>query len=128
MPTANSKTVLSTDEAARIIEVSAKSGVSELKFRGLHVTFGRPAERGSQATDSVQPEAPQVSQPVTALTEQEHQAQGQAALEQEEVRTREAELALLLITDPLKYEQMLASGQELSDDDVDTADEDDGND
>lgn len=113
----DSKAELSADSICRILEVSAQAGVSELKFGDLHVTFGKPAETritGSPLGYPFVPQAP-TPEPVTVLTEEEHKKISKGALEVEEVRARERQLADLLITDPSKYEELLRNG-DLSDD------------
>jgi hypothetical protein len=123
------ETRLSREEVCSILETSAKIGVLELKFGDLHATFGRPARQ----EDGRGPLAPYpfVQQPhappsVTALTEKEHQEQNSTALEADEVRLREEQLARALVEDPVAYERLLRDG-ELTDG-IHDVDDDDGDD
>lgn len=111
-----SKTNLSTDEICRILETSSKSGVIELKFGDLHVTFGTPAGHVPSVENVV--EQPPVASPV--LTDDQHKRQSEESLEMEQVRLREEQLARALVEDPVEYERLLSQG-ELSDE-LDTAD------
>lgn len=121
---------LSAEEVCLILRTSAKAGVAELKFADLHVRFGRPAEQvvvmDPQGNLSTYPYVPQAPAPRSgkALSEEQHQKQNAEALEQEELRTRDQQLAEALVTDPLKYEELLQSG-ELTNESVDAANEDD---
>lgn len=60
---------------------------------------------------------------MTDLTAKQQTEQTEEVLELERLRLREDQLAEAMITDPLRFEEMLRNG-ELSDD-VDAADEDD---
>lgn len=115
--------ILSTNDVCQIIEASAKAGVTELKFGGLHVRFGKTVEQKELgASPSPVQHAPQ-SYSVADLTEEQHQTQSRQSLEDEEIKTREERLARLLVEDPMAYEQMLRDG-ELTDA-VDSADDGD---
>ncbi len=117
------KTPLSTKDVIRIIVASAKAGVDELKFLDLCVSFNRPVEQ--EAIKPLMQQYP-ASVPVQSLTEEQHEFQTKAAIEAEEVLTREDQLARALVEDPIRYEQLLVDG-ELSDE-LDTADDGDGSD
>lgn len=120
---------LSSEDACRIIEVSAKAGVVELQFNGLHVKFGKTVEQLIAEGTPPYPYMPQTSAPapVTALTEEQHETQTKEALELDELRTKEEQLARALIENPIEYERLLRDGELV--DDVDTADStDDGDD
>lgn len=131
--TGNSKRSLSSADVCSIIEASAKAGVTELLFRDLHVRFGMPPE--NQITGPIldltrlsMPGYPVVQQDraeatVGPLTDKQHEQMGKDSLLQEELRTREDELARLLVEDPVKYEELLRDG-DLTDD-VDQSDSED---
>lgn len=82
------------------------AGVTELEFRGLHVKFSGTAERGTPSM----PLAPNPQPPVKDLTDEQHQKLSLAALELDELQTREDQLAEALITDPLRYEELMRNG------------------
>ena len=103
-------TSLSTDEVCRILEAGAKSGVRELNYSGLHVVYGQPA-----VPETLSPMAPGSAPLPVDLTETQHNTLAKASLEKEELQTREDQLAELLVTDPLRYEEMLQNG-DLTDD------------
>lgn len=125
--TAINKRPLSSEEACLIIETSAKAGVTELKFGDLHVRFGKPAEQivGMTIVDPYPVHQAPQSPSVKDLTEEQHQNQTKQAIEAEEIRTREDQLARLLVEDPEAYEKLLRDG-ELTDavDDADDGDND----
>lgn len=129
MPTARENSMLSSDEIVRILEASAKAGVTKLLFRDLHVEFGTKPENPVVDLTGLQlPRYPVVQQsrdsaPVGELTETQHKKIEKNNLEAEETRLREERLALALVEDPVLYEQLLRDG-ELSDD-VDTAESED---
>lgn len=117
------KSCLSTEDACRIIETSAKTGVTELTFSGLHVKFGRLTENDVGLTSPFVQQAPRAPVSVNALTEEQHTKQATEALEMDELRLRQDQLAQALVEDPLKYEELLMQGE--LDDALDGADEDD---
>jgi hypothetical protein len=110
------KSLLSGTEICLIMEAGSKAGVAELKFRDLHVTFGRPAE---QVVGMSVPypfvQRPSVQPEVADLTSEQHAKQTKDAIEMDEITLREERLAKLLIEDPAEYERQLSDG-ELSDD------------
>lgn len=114
----NKRQLLSTKEVCRIIKLGKKAGLSELKFGELHVSFKSPIEQVAKATMR-QPRIPSV--PVKAPTENTQKE----ALAQDELRLREDQLAMALIEDPVRYEQLLRDG-ELSDE-LDTGADGDDN-
>lgn len=113
------KSDLSTDEVCRILETSAKSGVTSLKFGGLSVTFEKKLE--PVGVPLAEPHPNSVLAPVTVLTEAQHLNQTQEVVLRDEVHLRQEQLAQAMIEDPLRWEELLRSG-ELTEDDVDTAD------
>jgi hypothetical protein len=100
---------LSSAEVCSILETSAKAGVSELKFGGLEVKFGKPAEERPRAPGP-QP-TPVLPVPVEALTEEAHTTQSKESLELESIRIKERQFQELLITNPLLAEQMIENGE-----------------
>lgn len=117
---------LSVDAVCSILKECSTSGVSELKFRDLHVRFGSTAGpvvdlRSLRYPLVQQPQGPQPE--VADLTPEQHAENTKLTLELEELRMREEKLARALVEDPLEYERMLRDG-ELSDD-VESSDESD---
>lgn len=117
---ASEKTHLSREDVCSILDTSAKAGVRELTFAGLHVVFGRPAEQQVAGYPFV-PQIPAPSLSGKALSDADHAAQAKRSLEEDEVRLREDQLAHALVEDPVLYEKLVQEGMT---NDVDTADED----
>lgn len=111
---------MSTDDVVRIIETSAKCGVTVLKFRDLKVSFGKPTE-----PETVLPGGPANNSAamVEAPTEQQLKTQDQNAFAKSELELREEQLAELAITNPLEFEKLLNQGE--LEDDTDTDGDDD---
>jgi hypothetical protein len=87
-----------------IIESSAKNGVRLLKLADLHIEFGpAPFSLGSPY--------PITPTPAAAVAEPNHERISQEGLEAEELRTREDQIAELLLTDPLAAEEMMRLGE-----------------
>lgn len=102
---------LSSQEVDAIIRSCRENGVTSLKVRDLEITFSQPVK----VSEDKKP-TPEVSVPVPEMTDAEIKIKNREALEHDEVSLKEDRIANLLITDPLKYEQMLLDG-ELEDDD-----------
>lgn len=103
---------LSAAEVCTILEASAKAGVTELKFRDLHVSFGKPVEERVITLDPSfvpQPPAPHPSGP--DLSEDQHRKQARDALRRDEATLRADQLAEMLVTDPEGYERLLQQGE-----------------
>lgn len=95
------KNFLSGDEICSIIEVCAKRGVGEFVYGPLSFNFGtkkdtQPARNGAQLPENVI---------------QEQQKIEETTLLSEELRTKEEQIAELLITDPLYAEELIVSGE-----------------
>lgn len=89
--------------------------MAELSFGPLTVSFGKQTretyydvEKGPRTT------------PATAIAEPNHIKQSADALEQDEIRLREEEIAELLITDPLRAEELIRDGELEEDERTDT--------
>lgn len=109
METNLDKSFLSGEEICKIIETCAKAGVVTLKCGPLELSYA-PALNKSPNADSP------ASEPTNSVSNPENIIQVQInaekeALEDEEIRTREAQILELGITDPLKYEELLAQGE-----------------
>jgi len=90
-------------EVCAIIKICSESGVRELSFGGLKVSFGRHANE-VLALDNTYA-APQ------AIHEAQAIEASQKAIEQEELSTKEEQLSQMMIEDPLEYEAMVARGE-----------------
>lgn len=107
---------LPVEEVCRILDASAKAGVTELTFGSLHVKFGRTAENvvGVSFPDHSYPfvhHDPRVSAPVKNLTEDQHKQQTKDSIEADELLLREDQLARALVEDPVRYEELLMQGE-----------------
>ncbi len=90
--------VLTPGEVCVILKACSDSNVAAIKYGNLNVQFGLPAV----------PPAPVLSRnPETALSEEQHRKQGKASLQQDEIRLREEQLALLQIENPLAAEELM---------------------
>lgn len=114
---ADNKNLLSSADIVSIIEVSGKSGVSELKFGGLHVKFGKPSD-DTQQTQALRVEQHPLNPPDTEISATQRQV-AQEALEADELDLRYQQIADLMIEDPLRAEELLRDGQLEEADDAD---------
>lgn len=105
--------LISAEDACRIIEVCGKSNVSELRFRGIHVRFGRPTE-SFQGT-GVPLEAPLGMEqaispyPDTEIS-REPEPQNENSLLDEELRLKDERIAMALLENPAEAERLLLQG------------------
>lgn len=97
---------LSGEEICKILDSAAKSGVAVLKYGSLEMHFAPLA--GARYTYPAPGPASPVTEPGNVIQEQAKEEEH--ALATEEIRTREEQFSELLVTDPLKYEQMLENG------------------
>lgn len=109
------KSSLSSQEVCDIIKVCAETQALELKFDGLHIRFGTKAKDNPPL---VEPDPLTKSNSDAEISEKQHAQLTKDSLEDDELRTREDQLAELLITDPLAAEEMLRN-EELEDADDD---------
>lgn len=118
----DNKNLLSSADIVSIIEVSGKSGVSELKFGGLHVKFDTPVERLKHTHGFFIPEMRVEQHPLnppdTEISATQRQV-AQEALEADELDLRYQQIADLMIEDPLRAEELLRDGQLEEADDAD---------
>lgn len=111
--TPTDKSALSSLEICSILESCAKCNVSLLKFGDLHVEFGRQANPSEPAPS--EPTSHIIKNSDKEISDTKHAELTKEALEVEELRTKEEILAELIITNPLKAEEMIRN-QELEDD------------
>jgi hypothetical protein len=104
----NTANQLTADEICRIIKISAKAKVASLKIGDLLVEFSESEQAHSdRLIQRVEPTTPAEA----ALSEIEHDKQMQEAIEYEELITREDQLDLMLIENPLEAEKMILNGE-----------------
>ena len=110
-------------EICEIIRTSHTCGVRLIQIGDLKVEFGTQTEPGG-VSGSPYPRANNAvfGKPSPDLSEDEHSSQTKEALEIEELRLREQQLAQMLIEDPSRAEELLMDG-ELEDDGDDSADD-----
>ncbi len=97
---------LSAQDICTIVDICARRRVVKLQFGPLLLEF-EPAANKRNPTSAPGPAKPEATEEVIrAQTTIENNA-----LESEELRTREDQIAELWITDPLKAEEMLANGE-----------------
>lgn len=103
---------LAPEEICAIIEACAKNGVATLKFGDLEIQRGPPATRSEnpEAPASLAPTA-HSNIPVAEMTDQQHEQQNANNLVSEELATREAQIAELLVTDPVAAEKLILEGE-----------------
>lgn len=99
------KTFISGAEICKIIESCAKKGVLELKYGPLHLKFaGKTQESTARG-----PKIPTESAPENIIQAQNKEQE--EALFREELKTRDEQIAELIVTDPLLAEELMAEGE-----------------
>lgn len=95
-------------DMTEIIKIASKHNVKEIRIGEIHVIF-RGSVKKKQDNLFVQPPSlnPEMKAKAELLQSQ--------TLEKNEFETREAQLARMLLEDPLQYEELLSSG-DLEDD------------
>ena len=97
---------LTITEILSIIELCAKSGVSSVKYKELEVNYSSLGVN---------------------LTKEQHDLIGKATLANEEISAKKERLEMMLINNPLEYEELI-SGEELVSDGRNSEDEDEDED
>lgn len=128
IPPGNPKSSLSAEDLCRIIKACRESGVSELKFGELHAVFRQQTDevrapslaRRDRMSELVEMErrlrAHSTRPPAPAAAIAANQAkEAKRALEEDETKLKNEELAELYLTNPKLAEEMLNQG-ELEDD------------
>lgn len=95
--------LLSGTEICKIIEACARRKVAKLEFGPLKLEFQPPVEHRPPLAPG--PASP-VLEPENVIREKQAQ-EHERALEAEEIRTREEQIAELQITDPLAAEELM---------------------
>lgn len=96
------KNDLQSQDICSIIDTCAKNKVTALKYGGLEISF---------LAETVIPKTVLSNPPDNDISEEQHVQNNTESFLKEEVMTREEQLALLLIEDPVRYEQMLEDGE-----------------
>ena len=97
---------LSRNDLLKLIKACKENGVQELKFQGLHLTFG--------ATEIVAQESPPLATEIVEDRANEQEALTVKSALADKISEKEDEVANLMITDPAEYERLILEG-ELSD-------------
>lgn len=98
--------LLSGDEICKIIEACSKRRVSKLEFGPLKLDFQPPVHACvNKAPGPAQPD----SNPENILREQEQKSK--EAIEEEEIRLREEQIAELWLTNPAEAERLMELGE-----------------
>ena len=110
--TADKESALTSDEVRAIIRSCATYGVLELKFRGLEISLVPKDSEARKPETMVAGNVPRETSnnPVNEITEQEHEHQNQDALEIDEMRLKEEQLAMAFIENPSLAEEMIRNG------------------
>jgi hypothetical protein len=93
---------LSIKELSELIKISAKSGLTELKFGDLELRFGKNTEK-------------LINPSVKEITAEQHDKQNKETLEIDTVRLKKDQLDQLFLENPSLAESLLLDG-ELDDD------------
>jgi hypothetical protein len=91
-----------------LIKACSESGVTELQFENLRVTFN------SKSSDTKRTELTQIQELRLEPSDPAFREYGEAekrAIRADELNIREDDLAMKLITDPAEYERLLVSGE-----------------
>lgn len=100
---------LNAEDICKILRTAKESGVELFECGPLSVHFGaRESAPPSEAAPGAEP--PKSALPLEELHRVQQQVEETSLLE-EEITTKEARAAALLIEDPLAYEQLLAEGE-----------------
>lgn len=94
------------DELCRIIDSCASRGVQSFSLGGLELTFGAEPQ-------FIQPELREVrrGKKLSLAPEPDHEQNEKDAVEQDELRTKEEQVAMLILEDPQEFERQLADGE-----------------
>lgn len=93
---------LTPKDVLRLVETCARSGVRSLKLQDLELTFGL---QGNEST--------QVSQPPAAIVGAEVKSEviERESFKAEEESLRKNDIEYMLLNNPSRYEEMVASGE-----------------
>lgn len=97
--TVKKQTQLTAQDISLILEAAAKNGVSAFKWGNLAFRIGQKPQNYVQTTGFMQQEMPN------------HDEINANTLVNDEVQTKEEQMDMALIENPLLFEQMLAAGE-----------------
>ena len=100
--------MLQVQEICQIIKACADAGVTSLKCGPLELSFGKQTEK-----------IPEEKPAVTEITDNERKQIKEDSLTQDDVALRTDQIAMMLVENPSKAKELIASG-DLVDDDADT--------
>ena len=94
------KTSFTPGEIRRIIKTCVESGVTHFEHNGLKMSFSgnNPEYVANVPRGTKQPKP-------------DHEKQAKEALESEELLTKEEQIAMLVLEDPVEFERQLAAGE-----------------
>lgn len=95
------KSFISVEDLCKILESCSKMGVAVLKFRDLEVSFTSP--------QSIGPSGQKLPEITENVIREQNQSEKSSVFE-DEMDLREQQIAELLITDPLRAEELMAQG------------------
>ena len=105
------KRLLNFKELCSIIKTCGANNVAELKFGDLCVSFHKKVE----TQQPIESEHKHNTHTDTEISDEQREQMGKAALEHDEIMTREDQLDQMLIESPSEYERLIAQG-DLEDD------------
>lgn len=88
----------------RIITTCATSGVGKFKLGGLELKFENPPE-------TIPFEAPEKIEREFLIPVPDHEKNEKEAVELDEIRMKEEQVAMLILEDPAEFERQLVSGE-----------------
>ena len=91
---------LQTADVLSIIGACKDSGVRELTFRGLHISLGKKLQ-----------EVRSVAKKTEEIKKKIQETAQKRSLEQDEFNLRDDEVADMMINDPVKYQNLVLSGE-----------------
>lgn len=101
------------EELCKIIATCRRAGVSSFKLGALEIVFSPASTKIEPATALPQESIGAAPTPAAEVPEETIRAQTkieESSIEEQGIQTREEQIAELLITDPLKAEEMMMEG------------------
>lgn len=101
---------LNAEDICKILKASRESGVLSLKCGPLEVCFG-PSPAAALADAHISGAAPTPAAEDLGQITQAQQKAEEASLLEEEINTKDDQIAEMLITDPLRFEELMERGE-----------------
>lgn len=117
---------LSTVDVCAIIKACGEAGVRRLSFDGLRLSLEKPSSDPRPPTPNpweIGPGPSLATPSVPTPTAPEHSEIEKDTLEADELAIREAQMAELWITNPLRAEELISSGELTGNGQIDGSDE-----